>query len=60
MLSLDDENGLDDIIKELTNNKNKFKEVGIKNRNNLKSDYLWRNIASRYIKNINFSFKTEI
>ena len=60
MLPLDDENGLDDIIKELAKDKNKFKEIGIKNRINLKSDYLWRNIASRYIENFNFSNKTKI
>ena len=47
-------------IKELAKDKNKFKEIGIKNRINLKSDYLWRNIASRYIENFNFSNKTKI
>ena len=50
-LSLDDEDGLDDLIKELVGNKYRFRKTGIKNRTFLNANYSWQNIAAKYIEN---------
>jgi glycosyltransferase involved in cell wall biosynthesis len=50
-LSLDDEDGLDDLIKELVENKYRFRKTGIKNRTFLNANYSWQNIAAKYIEN---------
>ena len=50
-LSLDDEDGLDDLIKELVENKYRFRKTGIKNRTYLNANYSWQNIAAKYFEN---------
>ena len=51
---LEDKDGLDDLIKELAENKYRFRKTGIKNRTLLNANYSWHNIAVKYIENFKF------
>jgi len=54
---LEDKDGLDDLIKELAENKYRFRKTGIKNRTLLNANYSWHNIAAKYIENFNEGIK---